>query len=73
MHKEQSDPNNPPAHIHPRASKKLSLRLLPEIRSFLESEAEDQNVSMTKVALRGFEMLYAAKQREAIGETLSFW
>jgi hypothetical protein len=63
----------PPAHLNPRATETLSLRLLPEIRSFLESEAGDQNVSMTKIALKGFEMLYAAKQRQATGENLAFW
>ena len=58
-------------HIHPKATQTLSLRLTPKIRQSIEGIAVAQN-SSPKVALRGFEMLYAAKQRESIGETLSF-
>jgi len=63
----------PPAHIHPRASKCLNLRLLPEIRSFIESEAKEQNVSLTKVALSAFDLLFAAKQRQAEGGNWLYW
>jgi uncharacterized protein (DUF1778 family) len=57
----------PPAHIHPRATETLNLRLLPEIRSFIEREAEFRNVSLTRVALSAFELLYAARQQQASG------
>jgi hypothetical protein len=63
----------PPAHIHPRSCKCLNLRLLPEIRSFIESEAKAQNVSLTKVALSAFDLLFAAKQRQAAGENWLYW
>jgi hypothetical protein len=49
------------ARIDNRATETFNLRLKPQVRLFLETEAEAQNISMTKIALSGFEMLYAAK------------
>jgi hypothetical protein len=73
MHKENKHPNHPPAHIHPRATETLNLRILPEIRSFIETEAEIHDVSMTKVALSAFDLLHAARSKQKTDGHWLYW
>ena len=60
------------ARIDDRATEKFNLRLRPHVRLFLETEAEAQSISMTKFALSGFEMLYAAKYGPSAAEDWIF-
>lgn len=48
-------------HINPRATKHLRVRLVPEIRSAIEEEAESLNTSMTNVTLSSFALYFASK------------
>ncbi len=73
MDKENKHSNHPPAHVDSRATETLNLRILPTLRSFIENEAETHNVSMTKVALSAFDLLYAAKQRQSKGDNWLYW
>jgi uncharacterized protein (DUF1778 family) len=73
MPKENKHSNHPPAHIHPRATETLNLRILPEMRSWIEDEAAANGTSMTKVALSAFDLLYAAKQRQSKGANWLYW
>jgi len=60
---------NPPKripHINPRATRHLRVRLLPETRAAIETEAEKLNTSLTCVTLSALS-LYFSKRNGANG------
>jgi hypothetical protein len=55
------------ARIDTRATAKFNLRLRPEMRSFIEAEAQARKVSMTKIALLALKLLYTSKRPSTPG------
>jgi hypothetical protein len=60
-------------HINPRATKHLRVRLLPEIRLAIESEAEALKTSMTNVTLSALSLYFSQrKPKDGSGNWL-YW
>jgi len=55
------------------ATSTINLRLLPEIRLWIERMAEKDSVSLTCVALSAFDLLYAAKNGQMNDENSLYW
>ena len=65
--------NIPPAHIHPRAIRNISLRLLPEMRTAIEEEAQLFDISLTKVVLAALEAFFSNERTDNQTNKLLIW
>ena len=60
-------------HINPRATKHLRVRLLPEIRLAIESEAEALKTSMTNVTLSALSLYFRQRKPKDEAGNWLYW